>query len=110
MILEGVHHFVGQASFTATDTFAVKELFPFILALDIAKSGTNSFLEMTNTFSFCNGVARVGVRFTNLVKWFGVIISLNGIKVRVFFEKEHWKSTCTVIIRIIITFGNEIFL
>ena len=68
MILEGVHHFVGQASFTASSTFAVRELFPFILALDIAKSGINSFLDLTNIFSYYNDVARVGVTFTNLVK------------------------------------------
>ena len=38
------------------------------------------------------------------------IITLNGIKVRVFFEKTLKKSTCAVMIRIIIAFGNQIFM
>ena len=36
---------------------------------------------------------------------------LNGIKVRVFFEKKaSKKNTCAAIVRIIITFTNQIFL
>ena len=37
-------------------------------------------------------------------------IALNRVKVRVFFGKNIKKSTCPVMIRIIITFGNQIFL
>ena len=38
------------------------------------------------------------------------IEKLNGIKVRVIFGKNIEKSACAVMIRIIITFGNQIFL
>ena len=34
------------------------------------------------------------------------LVVLNGIKVRVFFEKNIEKSTCAVMIRIIITFAR----
>ena len=37
-------------------------------------------------------------------------IDLNGIKVRVFFEKNTKKSTCAIMIRIIVTFANQVFL
>ena len=51
----------------------------------------------------------------NLILWqilqsFTAVLKLNGIKVQVFFGKNIEKNTCTVIIRIIITFGNQIFL
>ena len=41
---------------------------------------------------------------------FKQILLLNGIKVQVFFGKNIEKSTCAVMIRIIVTFGNQIFL
>ena len=34
---------------------------------------------------------------------------LNSIKVQVFFEKISTKSTCAIMIRIIVTFANQIF-
>ena len=35
---------------------------------------------------------------------------LNGIKVRVFFEKKSEKSTCVIMVSVAVTFVNQIFL
>ena len=40
----------------------------------------------------------------------GIDEDLNGIKVRVFLEKYIEKSTYAIMIRIIVTFANQIFL
>ena len=53
----------------------------------------------------------VQISTQNNAELFGQFGQPNGIKVRVFFGKKHWKkNTCAIMIRTIVTFGNQIFL
>ena len=45
-----------------------------------------------------------------ILPWQAPVKVLNDIKMQVFSEKTSKKSTCAVMIRIIITFTNQVFL